>query len=642
MVSSVSGTTSSYSSYNGISGLVSGLDTESLVKKLLGAEEIKVETLKAKKQTTTWQQEAYQEVITKLSEFSDQFYDVLNTESNMLSSAGSKTVNFSNESQTSSQFVDIVVNSDALLGSHTINEVAQLATVSSVMSSANIVGGIKGSVDLTSLSFPLDYSDGQSFRINLDGSIKEVNLSGHYLDADDLVTDINSQLEASLGIGRVIASLSDDHKLAFTAPNSIIQISSSSDEADFLESVGIASGSRNILSLDQNANTVFGETAQTIAFKINDVPFIFENWTSFRTIISEVNHSEANVNLSYSTLNDTFTLTSKNTGESSVINIENYSGDFFGDSSYIHITDSVIQNGKDAVFYIDDTEKTNPIKRSSNSFTVDGVTFSLKAVTSEEIDYTIVQNTNGIFDKIKNYISSFNELFDGIHDKLNDKVNKDYKPLTEAQKAEMTETQIELWEEKAKSGILRRDPLLMKLESDMKRAFWDQISGISTDLYDIGLSTSSNYNNFEIEINETKLKAAINDDLSEVLSLFNKEEDIQYSATLSSSERATRYQEIGFAQRISDIINYNVSTLRDSSGQKGLLVEKAGIDGDVSEVENALSKQLATTEERIATALEKMKQKEQYYWSKFTAMEKAIQQMNSQSDWIYSQFVQPS
>jgi flagellar hook-associated protein 2 len=622
------------SSTTSFSGMVSGLDTDTMIKEMLGTYQAKVDSLNADKQKYEWQIESYQEVMTDLNDFSDKYLDVLNRDSYILSMNGSKKVEFANESL-ASNYVDINVNADAINNSYTINEITQLATKSEVSSSGKVIGSIDGSTDLTTLTYPLDFTEGYDFNLTLDGVTKNINLAGSYDTSSDLVNELNIKFDASFGSGRIEAFIVDN-SLSLKAENSVMQVRTGSNNS-FLAEVGITSGARNVVNLDRSPN-YYGETDK-LEFNINDVNFSFDNTTSIRDILAEINRSEAGVTMSYSTLNDEFSIRSNSTGASSSIDIENVSGSFFGADSFTKIDQGIVQNGQDAIFFLNDESKTNPIKRSSNVFTNDGVTISLKETTSESIEFNVEQNTEGVYEKIEDFVTSFNELVSGLESKLDEKIYYDYPPLTDAQKEEMTEEQIKLWEEKAKSGLLRNDQALSNIVKDLKNAFFDKIVGTNTNFYESGISLSSDYNKFELEIDQNKLEAAIEKDANSVLELFNLESEIEYSPRLTSSESSQRYGEVGFARRIHDIVKKNVTTLRNNSNNKGILVELVGVEGDTTEVNNVYFDRITQVDVRISEAIERMNQREQHYKRQFTAMEQAIAQMTAQGDAIYNMFM---
>ena len=171
----------------------------------------------------------------------------------------------------------------------------------------------------------------------------------------------------------------------------------------------------------------------------------------------------------------------------------------------------------------------------------------------------------------------------------------------------------------------------------MRSAFFNSIQGVSKAFYNIGITVSRDVSNYKLEINEEKLRGEIANNPQEVMSLFNKQGDIRYSPVMSSSDRTKRYQDNGFAQRISDIFLDNVRTTRDSTNNKGILIERAGITGDTSQYNNFLNKRIDSVDGSIRKALEWLSTQEKSYWARFSAMEAALQRMNSQGQWLSSQ-----
>jgi len=153
-------------------------------------------------------------------------------------------------------------------------------------------------------------------------------------------------------------------------------------------------------------------------------------------------------------------------------------------------------------------------------------------------------------------------------------------------------------------------------------------------LSSIGITTGIYTDQGKLTIDETKLKEAISNDPEAVSELFTKESSISYSGTLTSEERAQRYNEGGLANRLYDILNDNIRTV----GGKGRLLEKAGIQGDMTEFTSSSYKEIDAYNKNIASLLDKLADKENKYYARFTAMERAISKMNAQSSWLSSQF----
>lgn len=100
--------------------------------------------------------------------------------------------------------------------------------------------------------------------------------------------------------------------------------------------------------------------------------------------------------------------------------------------------------------------------------------------------------------------------------------------------------------------------------------------------------------------------------------------------TLSSSNMAIRYQEEGIAYRLYDIVANNISTIRDSAGNKGLLIEKAGTSGDSSEYDNTLYNEIQDLEDALEDESDRLDDYEDRLYDKYDYLETYISTMNTQ------------
>ena len=125
-------------------------------------------------------------------------------------------------------------------------------------------------------------------------------------------------------------------------------------------------------------------------------------------------------------------------------------------------------NGQDAVIKLNGVEFTS----DSNSITVNGLTIEALSETAEgaPISITVSNDIDGIYDKIKDFLTSYNNLMNEMQKLYNADSAKDYEPLTDDEKAEMNEDQIEKWEQKIKDSLLRRDSSLSSIISTMTMA----------------------------------------------------------------------------------------------------------------------------------------------------------------------------
>ena len=91
----------------------------------------------------------------------------------------------------------------------------------------------------------------------------------------------------------------------------------------------------------------------------------------------------------------------------------------------------------------------------------------------------------------------------------------------------------------------------------------------------------------------------------------------------------------GAATRVSEVIKQVANT---SSGSPGSLVQLAGIKGMATEKNNTLYSQIQRIDEKIERLKDQYEQEKDRYWNQFNTMEQQIQNMNTQSAWLASQF----
>lgn len=374
-----------------------------------------------------------------------------------------------------------------------------------------------------------------------------------------------------------------------------------------------------------------------IAFKINGKEFKFNSEkVSMKDIISAVNaDTTANVTMKYDLTTNTISVESKSTGASQRLSMEDTNGNLL-DSFGINNKSAV---GTDASITINGTQT---IVRSTNSFTYDGIAYNIKAdYDGDAGNVTLTNDPTKVVSMIKEFITKYNEVIENINNKLSEKKDSNYSPLTDAQKEEMSETQITTWETKAKAGLLRNDSTLSEIVSNMRNALIDTVQGAGLSLYDLGITTSSTYSDKgKLVLDEQKLTDAITNNPDAVANLFTQESSVSYYDTLNGTadDRRKRYQESGLGQRLSDIIQDAIRTSTDKSGQKGSLLVKAGVEGDRSEYSNQLYDLVMQYDNTVSTLLDKLSDKQESYYNKFAALETAINKMNSQSSWLTSQF----
>ncbi|QGQ48132.1 flagellar hook-associated protein 2 [Metabacillus sediminilitoris] len=273
------------------------------------------------------------------------------------------------------------------------------------------------------------------------------------------------------------------------------------------------------------------------------------------------------------------------------------------------------QNGVDATIKVNGYE----MQKSSNTFTLNGIEYTAKGVTSSSVSISSSTDVDSILDSVVKFVNKYNEVIDKINGKLSEERYRDYQPLTDEQKSDMEDKTIELWEEKAKSGLLKNDSILSSGLNSMRMDFYAPVKNSTNpvgfqQLAEIGIKTSSNYlDKGKLIIDETKLREKIQENPSAIYQLFNAD---------GGTEETT-----GIAKRLRETIKDTISNIEEKAGNSLKVNNQYTLGRNLNSIEN----QIDRFEDRLT-------QVEDRYWRQFTAMEKAIQQSNSQMSYLMSQF----
>lgn len=260
------------------------------------------------------------------------------------------------------------------------------------------------------------------------------------------------------------------------------------------------------------------------------------------------------------------------------------------------------------------------IERNTNAFELDGITMELTAVTAAgapPISLTTSKDTDKIVEGLKSFVDDYNALIEELNDQVNAEASyMKYPPLTDAQKKEMSEREIEKWEEKAKEGLLRNDSNISKFLLEMRSVMYQTVDSAGLALYNIGIEASSNYkDNGKLVLDESKLKGALTTKLDDIQKMFTDKDN-------------------GLAVQLQKALK---EAANPSSGSPGSLVRYAGTK-DVMITSNTLYYEMKSITETLSRLNKKYETERTRYWKQFTAMEQAISKMNSQSSWMTQQF----
>jgi flagellar hook-associated protein 2 len=346
-------------------------------------------------------------------------------------------------------------------------------------------------------------------------------------------------------------------------------------------------------------------------FKINGVEFNFDETKSINEIIDTINQSKANVSLSYSNISDTFTLTSKTLGQGVTIECDETSGNFLSSLLKVNETEYNLVDGQNAKLSVNG----QAIERNSNSFEVNQFKLNLLSTNNSPSTLSARNSVTQVVDTISKFVEDYNKLIDKVYTLTTEKSEfREYSPLTDAQKKDMSESEIELWEKKAKTGLVRSDTNLVSLVTELRQSLFSDLDSTIT-LKDIGISSGSYSDRGKLTIDTTKLSDVLENRMDEVQNLFTN------SVT-------------GLASKFNTILNKNIQT---SIGNPGRLVLVAGIANTSTDEKNSLNDRIKTIESTITNLQRMYESQKERYWKQFSNLETAMSKLNSQSSWLTQQ-----
>ena len=242
----------------------------------------------------------------------------------------------------------------------------------------------------------------------------------------------------------------------------------------------------------------------------------------------------------------------------------------------------------------------------TNATTINNMKLNL--VQKGTATVSVQSDVEAPFDMIKSFVEKYNEFIDKAQGMLNEKRNRDFPPLTDAQREDLSEKEIELWEEKAKSGMLQSDATVRGIVSDLRSAWMSPVSGVPTGelsmLSQIGINTGAYQDGGKLFIDEAKLKSALEQKPDQVMNLFTSGSD-------------------GIGDRLYDSVNKGIDQLGKKAGSPGTSVDSS-----------FLSTRLKDLDEQMQNWEDKLGSVEDRYWKQFSALETAMSKLNQQSAWV--------
>ncbi len=507
-----------------------------------------------------------------------------------------------------------------------------------------------GSTALNDTSGTLgEYLSGKSLTMTVDGTTKTINLPTYAASGDntqdtiDFVTALNKTVQGAFGTGVTVSNASSgetlDLKIQGQAGSTISVTSGNISNA-----LGLEDNTTSYLDTSKTLSSILGEDISDSALIINGVTIgTYSSSTTLETILSDINaNSEAGVTVKFSKTTNSFLFTSDETGASSGISFGlDADGNAETNDLAYKLFGGADESGSDAELSMEVNGITySNITRSSNSFNVDGLTINLSDTfgytTEDETDtdgtvitpagtfidgtdpvtFTTSADADTIVDAVTSMVDDLNAIMESVHDAystqpLTKSDGSSYDPLTDDDESDMTDSAIEAYEEKAKTGLLFGDSDLSSLYSKLLSAVQSSGTAGST-LRSMGITTSYSDGLTVLSVDEDALRDTLETDPDSVRDAF--------TSTTGTG---------GLMTNIKSIMDSYAST---TGATKGILIQKAGSTySSLSLLDNSLQDQVDDLDDQIDKWQDKLSDKIDYYTSLFTKLEELTSQMNSQS-----------
>ncbi len=277
----------------------------------------------------------------------------------------------------------------------------------------------------------------------------------------------------------------------------------------------------------------------------------------------------------------------------------------------IAITGSATKiDAKDAEFTLNDAKFTS----DTNETTVNGITLTLSGTTTSPVTFTLINDTQAVYDTIKNFVNKYNEILKEMNELYYADSSRGYDPLSDDEKDAMTDSEIEKWETKIKDSLLRRDNTLGGIISSMKSSLLTpvEVNGKRYSLSSFGVGSSSIY-----------LERGL-------LHIQGDADDTMYSSSTNKLMAALEDDPDTVMQVFSGVAKNLYKTMQDKM-KKTSLSSALTFYNDVY-----IKNQLVAYNKQISKDEKKLTELEDKYYKQFSAMETALAKLQSQQNSLSS------
>ncbi len=587
-----------------VTGMFSGLDTETLIQDLMKAKRKKNENLTKEKTKLEWKQTAWQDLNKELKSlytgtlgnlrYSTAFRKKATTASNSAISVitGENAMN-----SVQSLSVTKLAKTGYLTGSKVQSTDGSAVTASTLVKDLTVKDDngdpIAGLTDVTGGSFTVT-TKGQTTKITIDENTTLGNLASQLNRAG-----VNANFDEKNGrlfIGATASGLENDFTI--TADNA----------------AGFSALSVLGINIDPNAEGNANVNAQYTKYaayyddysgmdKDAAIEAITTNTNSeiYKMLKAELDDPEStDYDAAYDRL---------------MAKIEFAHNGLPASNSPLYSSDAVRLAGDDAEITLNGATFTS----SSNTIEVNGLTITANA-ECQNVVLTTQDDTDGIYDVVKDFLKKYNEIIKKMDKLYNADAAKGYDPLSDEEKDAMSDSEIEKWETKIKDSLFRKDSTLGSVFNALKDGMNQgiEVNGRMLYLGDFGIGTQ---NYFEAAEGERAV-LHIDGDKDDGVSSGNAD---KLKSMIATDPDAV----VGFFTKLSASLYDKMHNLSGTSSTSsfGSFFEDKQMKTDIADYTS-----------KIAEAEEKLNAYEDRYYNKFSKMEVALSKLQSQTSYLSGLF----
>ena len=627
-----------------MTGLVSGMDTESMVKELVSASSEKVNKIKQKKQDVEWKKEIWSGLNTKIYNF----YKTQLSAFKSVSNYKTKKATASDETK-----VTVKAGAGATNGTHSVS-------VEQTASSAYLTGDnikIKGNSytrynDAGLATKFADMTDASGQSLNLTGQKISIfdgtktvkyELGGTGTNGVASLSELNEKLAKEENFKGLSASIKDG-KLTFTNTTAKTADDGSKSGTTYTvkaDALGIdgtvgydkdaAAGNTvsaaftakvadNFTSADISGSTKLADLGIKVGttFSVNGKDFVVDDKSTINDFTTAL--SKMGVSASFDASHGRFYLNASKTGAANDFNLTS------SDSSALEAlglgSKAEKVDARDAIIYYNNVKYTS----DSNTLTVNGLTITAKAKTDSAVNIEVAADTDSAYNTVKKFVKAYNDLIDEMNKYYNEK-DAGYDALTEDERSKLSDTQIEKWEEKAKQGLLRRDSTLQTLLSGMRTTLNRGVQVTMEDgstktmtLASLGIVTGDYTENGKLHILGDEDDDQYSSETNTLKNLLESGSDIVGQVIGGSTNTS------GVGTQMYDYLRKSMTRIEGVRSTQTFYNDKT-LDSEIDDYEDDIDKWD-----------EKLQNLEDKYYDQFSKMESAMAKLQSQQSYLSSLF----